>query len=58
MNEQTQTAVSEQTVEAEVTVSAPLTTEQFITGLRNGGFTGQVGSNPSMPGIVWIAMQI
>jgi hypothetical protein len=58
MSEQTQTSATEQTVDAEVQVSPPMTVEQFISGLRNGGFTGQIGFNPNMPGMVWIAMNI
>lgn len=58
MSDQTQASTTAQTVDAEVQVSPPMTVEQFITGLRNGGFTGQIGYNPNMPGMVWIALNI
>lgn len=39
--------------EYEVTVSAPATTEQVIEYLRSKGFTGNVGTNPNHPGVIW-----
>jgi len=41
-------------VEAEITVSSPITAEQFVEYLRANGFVGNTGINPNNPGKVWI----
>ncbi|WP_408032401.1 hypothetical protein [Tenacibaculum xiamenense] len=45
---------TEVSVDYEITVSAPKTTEEFIGFLRSQGFKGNVAINPNYPGKVWL----
>lgn len=44
----------EVSVDYEVIVSAPKTTEEFVDFLRSQGFKGNVGVNPNYPQKVWL----
>ncbi|MCF2873574.1 MULTISPECIES: hypothetical protein [unclassified Tenacibaculum] len=44
----------EVSVDYEVIVSEPKTTEEFIEFLRSQGFKGNVGVNPNYPQKVWL----
>ena len=41
-------------IDFEVTVSAPKTTDEFISFLRSQNCKANVGTNPNYPGKVWL----